>query len=69
MDRDVGQEEEEGDLAEDGANDVEGLQLNKFIAFEAQVLFETRDVRIICKVLVKSLERGWDMFGDILKLD
>lgn len=44
---DVRQKEEEGNLAYDGADDVEGLELNKLIALEPKVFLETSNIGIV----------------------
>jgi hypothetical protein len=70
MDGDVGEKEEEWDLAQDSANDVECLQLNEFIALKTQILFEARNVCIIFKILVKeNCNKNRIMAGGILRLD
>ena len=47
MNGDVRQKEEEGNLAYDGADDVEGLELNKLIALEPKVFLETSNIGIV----------------------
>ena len=47
MNRDVCQKEEEWDLANDGADDVKGLELNEFIALEPKVFLETSNIGIV----------------------
>lgn len=44
----VGEEEHEGDLADDGADSVERLQLDELIAVETEVFFEAGHVGVVC---------------------
>lgn len=47
MDRDVGQKEEEGNLADDGTDDVKGLELNELITLESKVFLKTSNIGIV----------------------
>lgn len=47
MERDVCEQEEEGDLPGNGTDDVERLKLHELVALETKFLFETGDIGII----------------------
>lgn len=46
----IREEEHEGDLAEDGADNVEGLELDELVPPEPEVFIHARDVGIVCVV-------------------
>lgn len=49
---DVGEEEYEWDLIEDGVDDVYCLELDQFVVLEVEVFFQVGDVGVVCVVLV-----------------
>lgn len=43
----ISEQEHDRDLSRDGADDVEGLELDKLIALEPKIFFETSNVGIV----------------------
>jgi hypothetical protein len=70
VDGNICKQEEERDLASHGANDVECLQLNKLIAVEVEIFFQTGDVCVVWQCLVVSIcSAGGTSRGHSLKFD